>query len=101
MPLRFGLAANRRHHEGPDALLFRWLKRSGESIRALELGLHAVGRTFDVIESLGRQFRYRIATNLWPLALHNLRARTQTTIRHRPRRLEISGAISPFNIRSP
>jgi methylglyoxal synthase len=51
MPLRFGLAANRRHHEGPDALLFRWLKRSGESIRALELGLYAVGRTFDVIES--------------------------------------------------
>jgi len=51
MPLRFGLAANRRHHEGPDALLFRWLKRSGPSIRALELGLHAVGRTFDVIES--------------------------------------------------
>jgi methylglyoxal synthase len=51
MPLRFGLAANRRHHEGPDALLFRWLKRCGPSIRELELGLHAVGRTFDVIES--------------------------------------------------
>lgn len=51
MPLRFGLAANRRHHEGPDALLFRWLRRSGPSIRALGLGLHAVGRTFDVIES--------------------------------------------------
>lgn len=51
MPLRFGLAANRRHHEGPDALLFRWLRRSGPSLRALELGLHAVGRTFDVIES--------------------------------------------------
>lgn len=51
MPLRFGLAANRHHHEGPDALLFRWLRRSGPSIRALELGLYAVGRTFDVIES--------------------------------------------------
>ncbi|MCG6117122.1 MAG: methylglyoxal synthase [Aquimonas sp.] len=49
--MRFGLAANRRHHEGPDAALFRWLKRSGDSIRALQLGLHAVGRTFDVIES--------------------------------------------------
>lgn len=53
MPLRFGLAANRRHHEGPDAALFRWLKRSGDSLRALDLGLHAVGRTFDAIESRG------------------------------------------------
>jgi len=51
MSLRFGLAANRRHHEGPDALLFRWLRRCGASIRALDLHLHAVGRTFDVIES--------------------------------------------------
>ncbi|MEF3082575.1 methylglyoxal synthase [Luteimonas sp. SMYT11W] len=47
--MRLGLAANRLHHARPDAALFRWLNASGAGIRALDIGLHAVGRTFDAI----------------------------------------------------
>ena len=53
MSLRFGLAANRRHHEGHQAALFRWLRASERGIRELQLGLHAVGRTFDAIQQQG------------------------------------------------
>lgn len=47
--MRLGLAANRLHHARPDAALFRWLRASGAGIRDLDIGLHAVGRTFDAI----------------------------------------------------
>jgi methylglyoxal synthase len=51
--MRLGLAANRLHHEGDDAALFRWLRASERGIRELDLGLHAVGRTYDAIERAG------------------------------------------------
>ncbi len=47
--MRLGLAANRLHHHGKDAALFRWLRACEAGIRELELGLHAVGRTYDAI----------------------------------------------------
>jgi methylglyoxal synthase len=47
--MRLGLAANRLHHSHDDAALFRWLRACEPGIRELELGLHAVGRTHDVI----------------------------------------------------
>ncbi len=47
--MRIGLAANRLHHAEPDAALFRWLRASGDGLRALDVTLHAVGRTFDAI----------------------------------------------------
>lgn len=45
--MRLGLAANRLHHSHDDAALFRWLRACESGIRQLELGLHAVGRTYD------------------------------------------------------
>ncbi|GAB1579676.1 methylglyoxal synthase [Bordetella petrii] len=47
--LRFGLAANRLHHETPDAALFSWLRASSPAIRELGVQLHTVGRTHDAI----------------------------------------------------
>ena len=47
--LRFGLAANRLHHETPDAALFNWLRASSAGIRQLGMQLHTVGRTHDAI----------------------------------------------------
>ncbi|AUL46887.1 methylglyoxal synthase [Bordetella trematum] len=47
--LRFGLAANRLHHETPDAALFTWLRASGAAIREMGMQLHTVGRTHDAI----------------------------------------------------
>jgi len=47
--LRFGLAANRLHHETPDAALFEWLRASSPAIRELGIQLHTVGRTHDAI----------------------------------------------------
>lgn len=52
-PLRFGLAANRLHHETPDATLFKWLTRSAAGIRELGMELHTVGRTYDAIDRSG------------------------------------------------
>ncbi len=52
-PLRFGLAANRLHHETPDAALFKWLRASSDTIRQLGVQLHTVGRTHDAIEREG------------------------------------------------
>jgi hypothetical protein len=49
MKLRFGLAANRLHHETADAALFTWLRTSGAGIRELGMQLHTVGRTHDAI----------------------------------------------------
>jgi methylglyoxal synthase len=48
--LRFGLAANRLHHEGADATLFKWLQRSADGLRELGVELYTVGRTCDAIE---------------------------------------------------
>jgi len=51
--MRLGLAANRLHHHGKDAALFRWLRACAAGIRELDLGLHAVGRTYDAIAGQG------------------------------------------------
>ena len=51
--MRLGLAANRLHHLGEDAALFRWLRACEAGIRELDLHLHAVGRTCDAIISAG------------------------------------------------
>ena len=51
--MRLGLAANRLHHHGRDAALFRWLRACEQGIRELDLGLHAVGRTYDAIAGVG------------------------------------------------
>ncbi len=54
MPLlRFGLAANRLHHESYGAAIFTWLEQSAAGIRELGIELHTVGRTFDAIERSG------------------------------------------------
>ena len=50
MSLHFGLATNRRHHQGSNAALFRWLRASERGIRERQLGLHAVSRTFAAIQ---------------------------------------------------
>lgn len=51
--LRFGLAANRLHHETYGAAIFKWLERSAGGIRDLGIELHTVGRTYDAIERSG------------------------------------------------
>jgi methylglyoxal synthase len=48
-PLRFGLPANRLHHEPPDAALFTWLRACTPTIRELGIELHTVGRAHDAI----------------------------------------------------
>ena len=53
--LRFGLAANRLHHETPDAALFSWLRACSSTIRELGVQLHTVGRTHDaIVRALGQ-----------------------------------------------
>jgi len=51
--LRFGLAANRLHHESADAACFDWLRLSVGGIESLNIELHTVGRTFDAITREG------------------------------------------------
>lgn len=51
--LRFGLAANRLHHESYGAALFTWLEQSAAAIRELGMELYTVGRTCDAIERSG------------------------------------------------
>ncbi|AEC19339.1 methylglyoxal synthase [Pusillimonas sp. T7-7] len=51
--LRFGLAANRLHHETYGAALFQWLEQSAAGIRELGMECYTVGRTFDAIERSG------------------------------------------------
>ena len=51
--LRFGLAANRLHHEADGAALFRWLEQSTAGIKELRIELYTVGRTYDAIERSG------------------------------------------------
>ena len=59
MPIRLGLAANRIHHQTEDAALFGWLRACESGIRELQLGLHAVDRTFDAIQAAGMLASYR------------------------------------------
>jgi len=56
--MRLGLAANQLHHSHANAALFRWLHTCETGIRELELGLHAVGRTYDAIHRAGYLERY-------------------------------------------
>ncbi|AIF45872.1 methylglyoxal synthase [Dyella japonica] len=56
--MRLGLAANQLHHAHANAALFRWLHACEAGIRELELGLHAVGRTYDAIHRAGYLERY-------------------------------------------
>lgn len=58
-PLRFGLAANRLHHESTDAACFDWLRTSSAGIEVLGMELHAVGRTYDAIRREGLLDQYR------------------------------------------
>lgn len=44
-----GLAANRLHHRSDDAALFTFLRACEQGIRELNIGFHAVGRTYDAI----------------------------------------------------
>jgi methylglyoxal synthase len=53
MPLRFGLAANRLHHDTADASLFRCLRVYSAGIIELGIELHTIGRTFDAIQRAG------------------------------------------------
>ncbi|MEG1770137.1 MAG: methylglyoxal synthase, partial [Comamonas sp.] len=56
--MRLGLAANRLHHQADDAALFSWLRACESGIRELQLGLHAVGRTYDAIQAAGMLHAY-------------------------------------------
>lgn len=51
--MRLGLAANRLHHQTEDAALLAFLRACEAGIRELDLGLHAVGRTYDAITAAG------------------------------------------------
>lgn len=51
--MRMGLAANQLHHGHADAALFRWLRACEPGLRELDVGLHAVGRTYDAIVRSG------------------------------------------------
>jgi methylglyoxal synthase len=53
-----GLAANRLHHQTEDAALFDLLRACESGIRELNLGLHAVGRTYDAIAAADMMHRY-------------------------------------------
>ncbi|GAB3028585.1 methylglyoxal synthase [Oleiagrimonas citrea] len=48
-PMRIGLAVNQLHHANRDAALYRWLRVCEDSIRALQMELHVVGRTYDAM----------------------------------------------------
>ena len=45
--MRYGLVAHRVHRQDADSALPAWARDCGDRIRALNLGLHAVGGTFD------------------------------------------------------
>ena len=53
-----GLAANRLHHQTEDAALFALLRACESGMRELNLGLHAVGRTYDAIAAADMMHRY-------------------------------------------
>jgi methylglyoxal synthase len=47
--LRFGLVAHRQHRQGAESALAAWARACEPGIRALGLGLHAVGGTYDAL----------------------------------------------------
>lgn len=51
MTIRFGLAANRRHHAQRDSALFTWLGAAAGGIEELSMQFVAVGRTYDAIKA--------------------------------------------------
>ena len=51
--MRFGLVANRLHRQQADGGLARWVTDCDAGIRALGLGLHAVGGTHDALMRQG------------------------------------------------
>ncbi|WP_353234221.1 methylglyoxal synthase [Diaphorobacter ruginosibacter] len=53
-----GLAANRLHHESIEGALLEFLRHAEAGIRELNIGFHAVGRTYDAITRLGMLERY-------------------------------------------
>ncbi len=53
-----GLAANRLHHQTEDAALFALLRACESGMRELNLGLHAVGRTYDAIAAANMMHHY-------------------------------------------
>lgn len=52
-PIRFGLVAHRSHRQGAEGALGLWARQCDAGIRALGLGLHAVGGTYDALARLG------------------------------------------------
>ena len=58
-PIRLGLAANKLHHQTEDAALFDFLRACEAGIRELQLGFHAVGRTYDAIAAADMLQGYR------------------------------------------
>jgi methylglyoxal synthase len=53
MKLRFGLAANRRHHERRDSAVSEWLRACSSGIADLGIEFVAVGRTCDAVQASG------------------------------------------------
>ena len=51
--MRFGLVAHRKHGHDADGALAGWARNCEGSIRALGLGLHAVGGTYDALARHG------------------------------------------------
>ncbi|GGH57810.1 methylglyoxal synthase [Comamonas phosphati] len=59
MPICLGLAANKLHHQNEDAALFSFLRACEAGIRELQLGFHAIGRTYDAISAAGMLHGYK------------------------------------------
>lgn len=62
--MHFGLIANRLHRQQADGGLARWVTECDASIRALGLGLHAVGGTHDALARQGLLAGYAQLTRL-------------------------------------
>ncbi|QNN56350.1 methylglyoxal synthase [Diaphorobacter ruginosibacter] len=48
-----GLAANRLHHESTEGALLEFLRLAESGLREMDIGFHAVGRTYDAITQFG------------------------------------------------
>ena len=59
MPICLGLAANKLHHQNEDAALFSFLRACEAGIRELQLGFHAIGRTYDAITAASMLHGYK------------------------------------------
>lgn len=56
--MQLGLATNRLHHQTEESALFALLRACEAGMRELNLGLHAVGRTYDAIAAANMLPRY-------------------------------------------